>query len=89
MQEETVKWRTTKKYPCKKNKGEHEWGVPKLSDKELTVRYVYKREDGRITDTHEHEKEGKLIEAYVFTIAEVRCIHCNKKVILYFKDKLK
>ena len=30
INDDNVKWHSKKKYPCKRNKGEHEWGEPTI-----------------------------------------------------------
>jgi hypothetical protein len=93
MKEEIVKWFSKKKYPCKKNKGEHEWGKPELLYDTPDVRYSYKTEHG-ILKTSEPEntrfcKKYKLLEANVSVVTETRCIHCGKKVTSFLRDKIK
>ncbi len=88
MQEEIVKFPSKKKYPCKKNKGEHEWGKPKLLYDTPSVRYSYKTERG-ILDTDKAEKGHKLLETSITVVIEVRCIHCGKKSLSFLRDKIK
>lgn len=35
INDDNVKWRSKKKYPCKRNKGEHEWGEPTILHKPI------------------------------------------------------
>ncbi len=88
MKEEIVNWISKKKYPCKKNKGEHEWGKPKLLYDTPAVRYSYKTERG-ILDTSEPEKDYKLLETTIDVATEVRCVHCGKKAFSFLKGKIK
>ncbi len=93
MKEEIVKWFSKKKHPCKKNKGEHEWGKPKLLYDTPTVRYSYKTEKG-ILNTSEPENtryfiKYKLLETTINVATEVRCIHCGKKALSFLKGKIK
>ncbi len=85
MTEENVRWQSKKKYPCKPNKGEHEWGKPELLFDTPIVRYNYKSERG-VLDTGEWEKDYELLEVRIEVIAETKCIHCGKKVVSFLKD---
>lgn len=83
--EEKVKERSLRKYTCKKNKGEHEWGEPIV--KHRAILYIYKTPRGEM---HSGTlcPEYKLKGAKVSFFSETHCKHCNKKATNYFSDKL-
>jgi hypothetical protein len=88
QQEDKVKWPSLKKYNCKRNKGEHEYSEPVIIYKPR-VRYIYKTENKSILDSDKLYPEHKFIEAVISLVTETRCKHCNKKVLTFFKEKLK
>ncbi len=88
MKEEIVKWFSKKKYPCKKNKGEHEWGKPELLYGGPYIIYSYKT-DISIMDTNRFTKKYELLGASVHIITETKCIHCGKKATSFLRDKIK
>lgn len=83
--EDQVKERSVKKYNCKKNKGEHEWGEPII--KYQSVRYTYKTNMG-ILDSDSLYKDKKLEYAKIGFMYEVFCKHCNKKNTGFLSNKL-
>ena len=90
LQEETVKNYSLKKYPCKRNKGNHEYGEPVILY-EPRVRYIYKCDDGCILDTDKLllKPEGKLIRTEITLTTETACKYCGKKLLTYFSQEIK
>ncbi len=43
IKDDVVKWFSKKKYPCKRNKGEHEYGEPVITFPP-SIKYLYKIE---------------------------------------------
>lgn len=89
--DDNVKWRSKKKYPCKRNKGEHEWGEPTILH-EPRVRYIYNEgsvDSPNPPDRFSDIEELKFSHAEISLLLETRCIHCGKKVLTYLEDKLK
>lgn len=86
MEEDKVKWHSKKKYPCKRGKGEHEWGEPLIKFKP-EVRYTYRFERGTL-DSSDLQPEYKLTRAEVKVVLETRCKNCNKKAVSYLSQKL-
>jgi hypothetical protein len=89
IDDENVKWFSKNKYPCKRNKGQHEWGKPKVMCP-ACVRYLYKTKSGDILDAGELQDENRyrFIKAELLLSYEVRCIHCGKKELILFRDKI-
>ena len=87
IEEEKVKWRSLKKYPCKRNKGEHEYLEPIIKS-EPSVEYVYKIEDGSIAYSNKLYPLLKLKETRVNTIVETICKHCGHKNLTFLSGKL-
>lgn len=85
--EDKVKVPSKRKYPCKRNKGEHEWGDPKLKYPPQ-VTYIYKLQHSTL-HTHTPYKEHKLRDCTVDVWLEITCIHCGKKHLSYLSDKIK
>ena len=85
-EDDKVKWPSRKKYPCKRNKGEHEWLEPIITYKPV-VRYSYG--NNGLLDSPELLSELLLNHAYMSLVAETRCKHCNKKVLIFFREKIK
>lgn len=81
-----VKVPSKKKYPCKRNKGEHEWNKPTFKY-EPDVNYIYKTDTG-ILQTNELCNDLKLIRAEVKVWIETSCKHCGHKVVSYLSDKI-
>lgn len=91
INDDNVKWRSKKKYPCKRNKGEHEWGEPTIKH-EPRVRYIYNEgsvDSPNPPDKYSDIEELKFSHAEISLLLETRCIHCGKKVLTYLEDKLK
>jgi hypothetical protein len=88
LQEEKVKNYSLKKYPCKRNKGDHEYNKPVILY-EPQVRYIYKCNDGTLdTDELLLEPEGKLIKTEITVATKTTCKHCGKKAITFFREKI-
>ena len=85
--DDKVKWRAIKKYPCKRNKGEHEWGEPTFTY-EPKVRYIYN--NGLLSSSEPPSKhpDDKFNYAEISGLSEVRCIHCNKKELRFLRSKI-
>jgi len=86
IKDDVVKWFPKKKYTCKRNKGEHEYGEPVITFPPR-VRYIYKTERG-VLDSHELQPEHKYIRTEINIGLEARCKHCGHKSIAYLSDKL-
>jgi hypothetical protein len=88
IKDDVVKWFSKKKYTCKRNRGEHEWGEPVITYPPK-ITYQYKTEGGGMLISHQPEKDrGKFLRAEISLITEVRCIHCGKKATNYLSDKI-
>ncbi len=88
IKDDVVKWPSKRKYPCKRNKGEHEWGLPCLKYG-LDVRYLYENENGGVISTSEFFPEKKLINVYVEGLVELTCKHCGHKASLFIQEKIR
>jgi hypothetical protein len=83
--DDKVKERPLKKYPCKRNKGNHEWETPEVIFK--AVSYVYFvpmgiMHSGQFTDKY------KLKNVYVIVRTKTICKHCGKIETNFFREKL-
>lgn len=85
LKEEKVKTRPLKKYPCKRNKGEHEWTMPQVNHS--FVEYVYEGKLGRCYSYHFY-KDLKLIEANVNLNVITHCMWCGKKSVHWLSSKI-
>lgn len=84
--EDVVKWPSKKKYPCKRNKGEHEWGEPKVVYGPC-IDYTY--EDNNVIITSNNlDKDKKLKKVMLRYYIEVNCIHCGKKSLVFLSGKI-
>jgi DNA-directed RNA polymerase subunit M/transcription elongation factor TFIIS len=86
-EEEKVKWRSLKKYTCKRNKGEHEYLEPTIK-RNPTIRYVHKTETGTL-DSHELHTEHKYLHTTLSIWLEAKCKHCGHKATAYINTKIK
>jgi hypothetical protein len=87
MLEEKVKWPSRKKYPCKRNKGEHEYNEPVIIWPPR-VRYIYEMDNKSVLDSSRLHPEYKFLKAEVTLGAETKCKHCGKKHRTWFREKL-
>jgi hypothetical protein len=91
INDDVVKWHSKKKYTCKRNKGEHEWGEPVITH-HPKIRYIYKEGTGVLMSSKleiERMLNGAQYQrAEISLVTEVRCIHCNKKATNYLSDKI-
>lgn len=90
INDDNVKWRSKKKYPCKRNKGEHEWGEPTIKH-QPRVRYIYN--EGSVSssnppDKYQQLKDLRYSHAEIHMMLETRCIKCGKKILTYISEKL-
>lgn len=83
---DNVRWRSKKKYRCKKSKGEHEYLTPTIKYKQL-VRYIYDTGTG-ILDAGEPQKDYKYLRTEVSIVLETVCKHCGHKCLTFFRDKI-
>jgi uncharacterized membrane protein YkgB len=89
-QEEKVKNYSLKKYPCKRNKGEHEYLEPIIKS-EPSVAYIYKTKESFgtvITHSLKPRQELKLFETRVRIEIETICKHCGHKNLTFLSGKL-
>lgn len=85
-EEERVKWKSKKRYKCKKNKGEHYCSDPVIKYKP-GIRYIYKTNEG-ILESERLHPEYKFMKAIISLATETRCKHCNKKFFTFFSEKI-
>lgn len=88
IEEEKVKWRSLKKYPCKKGKGEHEYLQAQI--KHNMVRYIYRTKNG-VCDSGEIIKKDdyKYLRTELHIMTETFCKNCGHKSISFLSDNLK
>lgn len=86
-QDDKVRWPSIKKYPCKRNKGQHEYINPTLVY-EPDITYIYKTDGGELHSSELH-KELKYIKTKFSVFYEIRCKHCGKKQVFYLSDNIK
>lgn len=87
INDDNVKWRSKKKYPCKRNKGEHEWGEPTFTY-EPSVRYIYNNGLLNSPEPPSKHPDDKFDYAQVSGLGEVRCVHCGKKNLFLLDNKI-
>lgn len=87
MEDEEVKWPSKKKWPCKKNKGEHEYLEPTVYMGPSIV-YIHETERGT-RYSKELLKEYKLLRTELSVFYECRCKHCYHKYMVMLTDKIK
>ena len=89
IEDEKVKVRHINKYPCKRNKGNHEWDIPLVKDDGAYIRYVYKLPEKRTLDSGEPTYRGiNHDEAYFSIHVEVRCMWCGKTIKRILREKI-
>lgn len=94
IDEDKVRERPKKMFPCKRNKGQHEWGDPEI---ESSVRYIHlgSRRSVMSSDSPNEARIGFQGETFKFSHSEIsvrlesKCTHCGKKELTYLKHKIK
>ena len=87
IKDDVVKWFSKKKFNCKRNKGEHEYGEPVITFPP-SIKYVYKTDNGGMLLSHELEPKYKYLRTEISIAIEARCKHCGKKSVVFLSDKL-
>lgn len=88
IEEEKVKWRSKKKYNCKRNKGEHEYLKPVLVF-EPSYNYIYDTPIGQLHSSKLQTDAGyEYVRTEVKVFLECVCKHCGHKAAAYMSDKI-
>jgi len=87
IEEETVKYYSKKRYNCKRNKGEHDFGEPQVTYKPQVL-YIYDTGSG-VLHSHRLLKEYKYLRTEIHLAFTTTCKVCGHKAVSFLVDKIK